>query len=716
MALKRLHRHLVRDDRTIARLRRELDALRRLRHPSVVGVRDLIHWDGQPTMVMDFIEGEDLKARLLRTGPLPFELSLRIARQLFSALSAAHDAGIVHRDIKPQNIRLAQDGRVYLLDFGSARLDASSQLTSVGTTLGTPEYMAPELFVTPVYDPRVDLYGVGATLYECITGEPPGVADSLAELAYRRANEDLPSVLDRVPNAPEGLAQVVNRCLRRDPNDRFFSASRAAWVLDHPAEERARTYQRHVHPPCLHCHTPLPREAGFCVHCGVERPFGFAPGPYALAITAVDNPLRLAELMAALFPERARPRHILAVAQAGLLAEQAPKLVTDIDGGQARRLAESFEQVGVQTLITKRAPLLERFFRSLVIGAIVTIACAPWLGPMMLALIWANVAAAALILREVADATRPAGLIGDDRSRVPILSSGAATAARAVAASTAAFALFSGFHASPDARLPIFLLASVSVWALLAASIARTWGGRPLPAHLVPRAPFSKRLFLLERRGTAVMPSTQDRQWAGAAMALAAGALVPLEVALLASLPADVSDLSNLTAWTTAFSADPIVVLGIAAALSCGAFAWVVRQKFVLVARARSLFTDAEHMPWIQAGRRVPPVDRDRCLRPAVEPSNTFVEAAIKATTELQSNLPDEEVSELWHLIRRLAQAEDRSPTARRSLAARCILESDQDQHLRFEFLRLAAQLETRAARTWLNQAGFATTTTKAQP
>src|SRR5688572_23506224 len=229
VALKRLHRQLVRDDKALARLKREFDALRSLRHAVLVEVSDVVSWDSDPTLVMTYIEGVDLKEHIARRGRLSDAETIHIARSLFDALSLTHGSGIVHRDLKPQNVRITPDGRVYLLDFGSARLDASSQLTATGTTVGTPEYMAPELFAGPVYDPRVDVYGVGATLYECVTGHPPQAADSLAELAHLRTSVDVPPVRTIAPSVPEALARVIDRCLARAPEDRFPTAALAAW-------------------------------------------------------------------------------------------------------------------------------------------------------------------------------------------------------------------------------------------------------------------------------------------------------------------------------------------------------------------------------------------------------------------------------------------------------------------------------------------------------
>ncbi|MCA9580138.1 MAG: serine/threonine protein kinase, partial [Myxococcales bacterium] len=167
--LKRLHRTLISSPEALARLKREFEALARLRHPALVAVRDVIRWEGDPTLVMDFIEGRDLDRVLAEDGPLAPEAAEALARTLFEALGTAHGAGIVHRDVKPQNVRVGPDGQVYLLDFGSARLDAASQLTETGTSVGTPDYMAPELFSGAAYDPRVDIYGVGATLFKVLT-------------------------------------------------------------------------------------------------------------------------------------------------------------------------------------------------------------------------------------------------------------------------------------------------------------------------------------------------------------------------------------------------------------------------------------------------------------------------------------------------------------------------------------------------------------------
>ena len=232
---------------------------------------DVVRWDGDPTIVMRFVEGEDLKERIQRAGALSIEETEGVARALLDVLAASHGAGIVHRDVKPQNIRLGEDGQLYLVDFGSSRLDAASQLTHTGTTIGTPEYMAPELFCGPVYDPRVDIYGAGATLYECLTGAPPQSADSLAELAYMRSERPIPPIRSAREDVPQALAQMIDRSLQIEPEARYPTATLAAWALDNPTLEAGYAARQKRRPLCLHCHTPIPPESGLCPRVQ-ERP------------------------------------------------------------------------------------------------------------------------------------------------------------------------------------------------------------------------------------------------------------------------------------------------------------------------------------------------------------------------------------------------------------------------------------------------------------
>ncbi len=349
VALKRLARHLVRDAEALARFRREIAALARLRHPGIAAVYEVITWDRDPTVVMEYLPGEDLKERIARLGHLPADEVERIARDLFEILGFAHGAGIVHRDVKPQNIRRLPDGRIVLLDFGSARLDASSQLTTTGATVGTPEYMAPELFAGSAYDPRGDLYGAGATLYECLTGAPPQSADSLAELAYKRTTEDIGPVEAAAPFVPRHLALVVNRCLERAPEDRFASAPLATWALDHVREHEAFLARRAAHPPCLHCGRAIARESTACSGCGSERPFTYADGAFHVVVRSLRDPVALLEHVTAQFPERRGYFGVRGFARrCAALAFGPQRYVSFVDEADAGRIVEQLRGQGVR--------------------------------------------------------------------------------------------------------------------------------------------------------------------------------------------------------------------------------------------------------------------------------------------------------------------------------------------------------------------------------
>lgn len=353
VALKRLHRQLVQSSDALARLRRELEALGKLEHPAIVRFHDVVHWDGDPTIVMEHVPGHDLKALVEAQGTLPIAEVERIARVLLAALSVVHAGGIVHRDLKPQNVRVRDDGQVILLDFGSARLDAASQLTRTGSTVGTPEYMPPELFVGPAYDPRSDVYGAGATLFECLTGRAPHTADTLAELAYLRSEVPAPPVQSLRPEVPLALAQVVDRCLAIRPEERFPTAALAAWALDHGEEERMLAARRSRRPLCVHCGQACAPEAGQCARCGSVRPFRFDPGPHHVVIDSVGSAEKLVRWIADVVPERSgglqRTRTCQQVAAVGFEEQRLISLVSEADAhATVKSLALADVQAHVQ--------------------------------------------------------------------------------------------------------------------------------------------------------------------------------------------------------------------------------------------------------------------------------------------------------------------------------------------------------------------------------
>ncbi|MDX6467752.1 MAG: eukaryotic-like serine/threonine-protein kinase [Gaiellaceae bacterium] len=225
VALKRLAENLARDDDLRARFQREARLAARLAHPNVVRIYDVGEDDdGRPFIAMEYVEGETLAEAVARRGPLPPREVAELGIQACRALAAAHEAGLVHRDVKPQNLLLRSDGVLKLGDFGVAVGLEGTRLTMVGTVLGTAAYLAPEQARGEEVTAAADVYGLGAVLYELLTGTPPRTPATLAELTKA-------TVIPVPRDAPPELARVVMRCLAAEPNDRPASAAELAGEL-----------------------------------------------------------------------------------------------------------------------------------------------------------------------------------------------------------------------------------------------------------------------------------------------------------------------------------------------------------------------------------------------------------------------------------------------------------------------------------------------------
>jgi serine/threonine protein kinase len=183
VALKRLAEHLARDEELRARFVREAQLAGRLAHPNVVRVYDVGEDEGRPFIALEYVDGETLAEVVGRRGALPPEEAARLGVQACEGLAAVHEAGLVHRDVKPQNLFLRRDGVLKLGDFGIAVLPAGTRLTAAGTVLGTAAYLAPEQARGEQVTAAADVYGLGAVLYELLTGRPPRSPATLAELA-----------------------------------------------------------------------------------------------------------------------------------------------------------------------------------------------------------------------------------------------------------------------------------------------------------------------------------------------------------------------------------------------------------------------------------------------------------------------------------------------------------------------------------------------------
>jgi eukaryotic-like serine/threonine-protein kinase len=220
VALKILHDHYGDDEEYVERFRREARSVAQLSHPNIVTVIDRGDEDGKQFIVFELIEGDNLKELVERGGPLPVRRTLELGLEVGRALAFAHGQGLIHRDVKPQNVLLNDEGRAKVTDFGIARsLDAVGH-TETGTVLGTSHYIAPEQARGEQIDAQTDIYSLGVVLYELLTGELPYPGDNFLTVAMKHVNDPSPSVLDRRPDTPLRLASLIESCMAKLPADR----------------------------------------------------------------------------------------------------------------------------------------------------------------------------------------------------------------------------------------------------------------------------------------------------------------------------------------------------------------------------------------------------------------------------------------------------------------------------------------------------------------
>ncbi len=227
VALKVLLQRLLDDPNFVERFRREAKAAAGLNHANLVSIFDWGEVDGTYFIVMEYVEGETLKDLVRRQGRLGGSEAVRISLQLLAALEFAHRTGIVHRDIKPQNVMLDRDGNVKVTDFGIARA-VDSGMTEAGSILGTAQYLAPEQAKGQRVDERSDLYSVGIVLYEMLTGTVPFKGDTAVTVALKHVNEMASEPAQLVPGMPYALNQIVLKAIAKDPDERYQTAAQFA--------------------------------------------------------------------------------------------------------------------------------------------------------------------------------------------------------------------------------------------------------------------------------------------------------------------------------------------------------------------------------------------------------------------------------------------------------------------------------------------------------
>jgi eukaryotic-like serine/threonine-protein kinase len=232
VALKLIRSELARNPEILQRFKQELILARQVTHRNVIRIFDLGQADGHKYITMEYLEGRDLRAVLREKGKLPPEEAAKIVLQICRALEAAHAEGVIHRDLKPQNIMLDAGGRAYVMDFGIARSAHLPGMTQTGALVGTPEYMSPEQAKGEKLDERSDLFSLGVILYELLIGQSPYHSDTPLATLWRRIQEKAKPLTEIDPTIPKPLSDIVAKALEIDPKDRFSSAKEFAQHLE----------------------------------------------------------------------------------------------------------------------------------------------------------------------------------------------------------------------------------------------------------------------------------------------------------------------------------------------------------------------------------------------------------------------------------------------------------------------------------------------------
>jgi len=232
VAIKLIHSHLSSDAQFITRFEEEAAAVASLRHPNIVQVYDFNSDQGVHYMVLEFVPGETLQSRLQRLNSqqrnLPIEDALKFTLNICDALGYAHQRGIIHRDIKPANIMLDVNGQAILMDFGIVKIMGNTSHTATGAVLGTASYISPELIRSEQADPRSDIYSLGITLYEMLSGQLPFKADSAMTLMMMHLNDPVPDPRSLRADLPPALVNILLKTLEKDRTKRYQSVAELA--------------------------------------------------------------------------------------------------------------------------------------------------------------------------------------------------------------------------------------------------------------------------------------------------------------------------------------------------------------------------------------------------------------------------------------------------------------------------------------------------------
>jgi serine/threonine protein kinase, bacterial len=239
VALKVMDSRYAGDQQFLTRFQLEARAVARLKDPGLVAVYDQGLDARHPFLVMELVEGGTLRELLAERGPMPPHAVAAVLRPVLGGLAAAHRAGLVHRDVKPENVLISDEGDVKIVDFGLVRAVAAAGITSTSIILGTAAYLSPEQVRDGNASPRSDVYATGIVAYELLTGQTPFSGDSALTVAYQRLDTDVPAPSMVIDGVPEQFDELVGRATARDPADRYADAQEMGAELDAIVDELA---------------------------------------------------------------------------------------------------------------------------------------------------------------------------------------------------------------------------------------------------------------------------------------------------------------------------------------------------------------------------------------------------------------------------------------------------------------------------------------------
>jgi len=330
-----------------ARFEREFQVLSSLSHDNIARCIRLETEGDLDILVLELVEGETLEA-LLSRGRQPVKTAVAMAITLAEALHNCHSQGVLHRDLKPANIMIHAVRGPVILDFGVAWFSSAANLTRTGAVIGTPQYLAPEVFGSSVVDARADLYSLGVILFELLTGRPVHLVQNIAELAVLHQTQDPPLVSSLRPEIPADLAQVVARAVAPRAEDRFSTAQELVHALQKRSVVMGKALQSRL--PCNVCRTPLIIDLAFCPGCGADAEWSLTAGPYAVQLTEIPD---IPRCMAWLKRRHAPSMKSSAMAIQGRLGHTPVPLVVGASHVTAERLASEAREAGCTAQVVR---------------------------------------------------------------------------------------------------------------------------------------------------------------------------------------------------------------------------------------------------------------------------------------------------------------------------------------------------------------------------